>query len=243
MEIPIEVRGLQKAKKEELRDYLLTFVTEERRNLMERLLKKRTRYVTVALEDIFQPHNASAAIRSCECFGVHDIHIIENRFEYRVNPDVLMGAGKWVNLKRYKEPGSDNTRACLENLKSEGYRLAATIPDKDAVPLWQTPLDEKIALMFGTEEEGLSAQAMEMADLRLAIPMYGFTQSFNISVSVALCLYDICTRLREEREDWSLPEEEQLEVALEWLMNSVRNAEAISRRFLGQDASRIQGPL
>ena len=201
---------------------------------MARALDGRTRYATVVLEDIFQPHNASAAIRSCECFGIHDVHIIENRYEYRINPDVLMGSGKWVRLQRYNNPAADNTRSCLECLKSEGYRIAATVPDRDALPLSQAPLDKKIALMFGTEEEGLSEVALALADLRLTIPMSGFTQSFNISVSVALCLYEVSARLRTEKKDWPLTEKEKLDIGLDWLMNSVKNAEAICRRFFEQ---------
>ena len=223
---------LNSTQKAALREHLATFVTDRRKALIERLGRERTRYVTVVMEDIFQPHNASAAIRSCECFGVQDIHIIENRFEYRMNPDVIMGAGKWVNLLRYKDPDSNNTTSCLETLKSKGYRLAATVPDKDALPLPQMHLDQKIALMFGTEEEGLSPEALDLADLRITIPMSGFTQSFNLSVSVSLCLYDICARLRAGNEDWRLSSQERLDVELAWLLASVKNPEIICRKFI-----------
>ncbi len=234
---PFDVDALEVAQKIALREHLLTFVTGNRQELMERALNGRTRYATVALEDIFQPHNASAAIRSCECFGIQDIHIIENRYVYRLNPDVLMGSGKWVRLNRFNKPDADNTAHCLNALKSQGYRLAATVPNRDAIPVSEAPLDEKIALMFGTEEEGLSDAALELADLRLTIPMSGFTQSFNISVSVALCLYEISRRLRTENKDWPLSEPEKLDVSLEWIMSSVKNANAICRRFFQQDNS------
>ncbi len=232
MKESFEKNRLNYTQKSALRDHLATFATDHRNALIERFGRERTRYVTVVLEDIFQPHNASAAIRSCECFGVQDIHIIENRFAYRINPDVIMGAGKWVNLIRYKDPDSNNTTRCLETLKSKGYRLAATVPDKDALPLAQTPLDQKIALMFGTEEEGLSHEALDWADLRITIPMSGFTQSFNLSVSVSLCLYDVCARLRAGNEDWRLSSQQRLDVELDWLLGSVKNADLICRRFL-----------
>ena len=119
----------QNTMKDKLILYLQQFVTERRLKLFDSRLENRTRYLTVVLEDIFQPHNASAVMRSCECFGIQDLHIIENRNAYRINPDVALGSYKWLTLKRYNLPGDNTTRA-LVLLKQEGYRIVAAMPHK-----------------------------------------------------------------------------------------------------------------
>ena len=218
--------------KEALCAHLAQFVTENKLARMKRVIESRTRAVTVVLEDLFQPHNASAAIRTSECFGVQDVHIIENRFAYQLNPDVVMGASKWVDLYRYGGEGGEHTTACFEGLKRKGYRIVATSLRDDSIPLEELPVEQDIALCFGTEEEGLSERAERLADLSVKIPMHGFTQSLNISVSVAVCLYELCRRIRRERDDWHLSQKERLDVQLSWLRSAVRNAKLVERRFL-----------
>ena len=110
--------------KEGLIGYLRGFVTAHKQGLIDEILQVRTRHITVVLEDIFQPHNASAVLRSAECFGLQDVHIIENENEYRLNKDVTRGAAKWLTLHQYRE-GGENTRPCLEALKGQGYTVAA----------------------------------------------------------------------------------------------------------------------
>ncbi len=224
-------------RQEALIRHLAKFATPERLAKMDRVLARRTRFLTVVLEDIFQPHNASAVLRSCECFGVQDAHIIESRHTCRVSAGVVMGADKWLTLRRYREPGADNTAACLENLKSRGYRIAATALRGDCAGIEEAPLDRPLALCFGTEESGLSGNALAGADLRVRLPMHGFTQSYNVSVCAALCLYELCGRLRREREDWKLPRGEALEVKLEWLRKCVKNSGVLEREFLAGDYS------
>ncbi len=160
--------------------YLESFLTERRRALFRKILEQRTRYLTVVLEDLYQPHNASAVLRSCECFGIQDIHIIENRNKYTVNPDIALGASKWLNLIKYNDQ-EDNTAVAIRSLKEQGYRIVATVPGKDATPLQEFDLTAgKAALLFGTELTGLTETAVSLADEKLVIPMYGFTESFNI---------------------------------------------------------------
>ena len=141
---------------------------------MERVLDLRTQSLTVVLEDVFQPHNASAAVRSCECFGIQDVHIVEGKFPYRLNKDVVLGASKWIELHRYGGPGVDHTRVCLDRIKGEGFAIAATTLSNDAVPIDQLNVSQNLALCFGSEEDGLSDTAMNLADLLVKIPMFGF---------------------------------------------------------------------
>ncbi|NCN05950.1 MAG: RNA methyltransferase [Spirochaetales bacterium] len=211
-------------------EYLSQFVTPERLSKMHRVVAERTRYLTVVLEDIFQPHNASAVLRSCDAFGVQDVHIIEDRNSYQVNPDVELGTSQWLTLQRYK--GEDPTVKAITALKSRGYRIVATSPRTDGYTLANLPIHQgPIALMFGTELTGLTPTALELADDFVTIPMFGFVESFNISVSAALCLYDITTRLRKSELSYKLQKDEQDQLLLTWLRKNIKKADALERAF------------
>jgi len=204
---------------------------EKRSELMDRVLNDRTRYITVALENIYQPHNASAVLRSCDCFGVQDVHIIENSYQYEVNPHVSLGAAQWLNLHRHNTL-DNNTSGCISNLKKDGYRIVATTPDPKAVSIHDFDVTKgKFALLFGTEKFGLTPEAFAMADEYIRIPMYGFTESFNISVSVSLCLFHFTERIRAEHAAWKLSDEEQTDIYLQWYRNTTTNSEMIERKF------------
>lgn len=212
-------------------EYLESFITEPRRMKISEVLANRTDRIRVVLEDIFQPHNASAVMRSCECFGVQHLHIIENRYAFSPNSEVSMGSNKWVSLHRHRKPGTDNTRECLSKLKDQGFQIVATALSDESLAPSEISVDRPVALCFGTEEDGLSETALSFADSTLCIPMFGFTQSFNISVSVAICLYDLCGRLRREHDDWHLSGEEMLQLRQRWIRNSLKNPDAIERRY------------
>lgn len=199
---------------------------------MESVIELRTGHIHVVLEDIFQPHNASAVMRSCECFGVQNLHVIENRNKYVLNREVTMGSSKWIHLHRYSEPDGKNSERCIQSLQDKGCRIVATSLNPGSLPLAELPLDKPVALCFGTEEDGLSNSILEAADLHMHIPMFGFTQSFNISVSAAICLHDLRRRLTESTDDWQLSEAEKRKALLLWLRNSVRNFEIQERVFL-----------
>ena len=217
---------------EELISYLSKVITPERFSLFNKIIKDRTRYMTVVLEDIFQPHNASAVLRSCDCFGVQDIHIIENENEYKVNPDVALGSSKWLNLYKYNET-ENNTLSTINALKKKGYRIIATTPHNDDVNLEDFDISKgKFALMFGSEQPGLSNIAMENADEFLKIPMFGFTESFNISVSAAIVLHHLSLKLRQSDIKFKLSEDEQNTIILEWLKQSIKKSDLIIKKFL-----------
>jgi tRNA (guanosine-2'-O-)-methyltransferase len=222
----------QKSAKE-LRDYLFGFISENKQNLFETIIENRTRHLTVVLENIYQPHNASAVLRSCDLFGVQDVHIIENTNEYTLSDEVAMGSSKWLTMKKYNEL-ENNTLACFEQLREEGYRIVATTPHTDDVLIADLPTAPKTALVFGTELTGLSDIAMQNADAFVKIPMYGFTESFNISVSAALSLYQFTENMRKSDVDWKLSEEEKIEIQIQWAMNVIKKSELIVEEFLGK---------
>lgn len=214
-----------------LLEYLLSFASENRQQLLASRLLERTRHITVVLEDIYQAQNASAVLRTADCFGVQDVHIIENTNEYRINPRVVHGAAKWLNLHKYNEV-DDNTTDCIQKLKEKGYTIVATSPHANSVSLYDLPLDRPIALMFGTEKLGLSSTALEQADELMYIPMYGFTESLNISVSAAICLQHLTHRLRQIQIAWQLTDDEKHELSLEWARLVLKDPVGLEKRFL-----------
>ncbi|HEY0977089.1 MAG TPA: RNA methyltransferase [Flavobacteriales bacterium] len=210
---------------------LIAYVSDNKRALFDRIAPQRTRHVTVVLEDIYQPHNASAVVRTCDLLGVQDIHIIENRNKYTVNPDVTLGSSKWTDMHRYRDRTLDNSLACARSLKEKGYLIVATSPRSDNVTPATIPLDRPLAFCFGTELTGLSDAMMEHADIGLRIPMYGFTESYNISVSAAITLYTVMERLRASDIDWRLDEEALLRLKLDWARKMVHSAQHLEERF------------
>ena len=211
-----------------LTGHLGQFVTEHKRALMEETLARRTRWLTIAVEDLHKPHNGSACLRTCECHGVQDVHIVETRNAYRVNPDVALGASKWLTLHRHSDIAS-----CLAALRAAGYRVVATSPRRDGHCPAELPLDRPVAILFGNEEEGLSEAALDGADTTLRLPMHGFTESYNISVSVAIALSRLTERLHADPGPrWRLEPDARARLRLEWYLATVRNSELIAREFL-----------
>ena len=218
--------------KEKLLNYLKKFVTPERSNKIEDIVEQRTKYISIVLEDIYQSQNASAVLRSCECFGIQDVHIIENRNTYQVNPDVALGSNKWLNLLRYNQPDTNNTTVAISHLRNAGYRIVATTPHQNDKKLEDfNLLAGKTALFFGNELEGLSDEIINSADEFLKIPMYGFTESFNISVSVAVILHHLSFQLRNSNIHWQLSDREKTDLQLQWLKKSIKESEIIEKNF------------
>jgi len=211
--------------------FLGQYVTENKKRKFEEVLKQRTRHITVVLEDVFQPQNVSAVVRSCDCFGIQDLHVIENQNKYKLNPRVVMGAAKWINIRKYN--ASDfNTPDCYRYLRQKGYKIYATNPGKSNLDLDKFEVGEdKIALVFGTELTGLSDYALEHADGQLKIPMYGFTESLNISASAAMSMYDLVHKLRKSSINWELTEEDKREVRLDWYRKLIKGVDILYKEF------------
>jgi tRNA (guanosine-2'-O-)-methyltransferase len=208
----------------EIIEVLSEMVSENRISTFNEVLDNRTRYITVVLEDIFQSHNASAVIRSCDCSGIQDVHMIENSYKFAENPDVALGSSQWITKFKYNSQ-ENNTLEAIQTLRNDAYRIVATTPHTDDTLLSNLDLSKgKIALFFGSERPGLSKIVMDNADEFVKIPMYGFTESYNISVSAALCLYDIVNRLRKTEINWHLSFTEKQELLAQWLKISVKDS-------------------
>jgi len=210
--------------------YLEGFVTEKRKNTFKNILLNRTRHFTVVLEDIFQQHNSSAVIRSCDVFGIQDIHIIENKYHSKVSRHVAKGSQKWLNLNNYKED-KNNTKNCLTRLKNEGYQIIATSPHNNTCTLHDLDISKKSAFIFGVEKSGVSEEVLINSDEILTIPMVGFTESLNISVAAAIILENLTNKLRNSNYQWRLSEKEQEIIYANWLEKSIKNVDEIKNRF------------
>lgn len=210
----------------ELLEYLQGFLTPRRRELFEKVLVQRTNHFTIATQDVYQLHNTSAVIRSCDVFGVQNIHVIEERNLKKIDREIAMGAQKWIDVNRYH-----STKDCIKSLREQGYQIVATSPHEGACLLDEFDISKPSAFFFGTEKEGLSEEVMEQADVSLKIPMVGFTESLNISVSAAIILQNVTSRLRKSVLPWQLTEEEKLDLKFKWTEKTIKNSEQLIERF------------
>lgn len=212
-------------------EYLRNFVTDEKNALFERLVQLRTDYVTVVLEDLFQSHNQSAVMRSADCYGIQDIHLIENRNAYDTTSTVSQGARGWLSLFRHRKL-ENNTQAAIDLLKAKGYRIIATTPHTKDVLVDDLDLAKgKMAFFFGTELTGLSDQVISQADEYVKVPMYGFTESLNVSVCAAIIMYNVTERLKKSEIGWHLSEERKYEILFQWYRNAIKASDEILERF------------
>jgi len=210
--------------------YFESYLTQKRKDTFKKVLDQRTRHFSVVLEDIFQPHNASAVVRTCDIFGVQDIHAIENKYTNKVSRHVAKGSQKWITSTRYKSDGN-NTQICLDNLRSKGYQIIATTPHNDSCLLQDFDISKKSAFVFGVEAEGVSETVIQQADGFLKIPMVGFTESLNISVAAAIILQDVTTKLRNSDLDWQLSKEEKEILYFDWVKKTIKNVTKIEEHY------------
>lgn len=211
-------------------------ITPNKREMFDRIAADRTSHLTVVMENIYQEHNASAVLRSCDCFGLQQLHVIEKDNEYKVQRDIALGAGRWVDMFNY-DNGEKVTRDCIQNLKTQGYKIVATTPHTDSQTIYDLDISQPIALVFGTERRGISEEVEELADEFVKIPMYGFTESFNISVSVAIVLNTLRQRLEKSDLNWKLSQEEQTMLKITWCQKILNGGEMLDRHFRSLIAS------
>lgn len=207
--------------------YLEGFLTENRKAKFLEILQARTNHFTVAIEDVYQMHNTSAVMRSCDVFGLQELHVVEQKYGKKIDSQIAMGAQKWVDVFQYP-----SNQSCLKALKAKGYQIVATTPHFDSCLLEDFDISKKSALFFGTERDGLSEEVMSQADCFLKIPMVGFTESLNISVAAAIILQNLTNRLRNSDMCWKLTEEEIFFKRIDWARKSIKDVERIEQRFL-----------
>jgi len=198
-------------------------------------LADRTKRLTVVMEDIFQSQHASAVIRTCECLGIQDVHIIESRSKYGTNLKVLKGSHNWVNIMKHRFKKNEGPKAAFDELKKSGYKILVTSVSPQSQSIYDIVPDAlcKVALVLGNELHGASAVARENADALVHIPMVGFTESFNVSVSAAICVSTLLNKIRTSSEiEWRLSEEEKDEIRMKWIKSMVKRVDVLERNFL-----------
>ena len=219
--------GLDINQKSALYERTAELFSDNKRALFDRLAPLRTRHISVVLEDIYQSHNASAVLRSCDCFGVQDVHVVENRNAFNPAGDVAVGSSKWVDYYRYP-----TIQEAYAELHRKGYRIVATLPHENDQMIGDLDISQPTALVFGTELTGLTGDAIDGADAYVKIPMYGFTESFNISVCAALSLFSLTERMRRSDIHWQLNDDELLDLKLHWAMQAIRDGEQVVRQLM-----------
>lgn len=207
--------------------YIEDFITEDRQQRFLDILQSRTKHFTVAIEDVFQLHNTSAVMRTCEVFGIQELNVIEERFGKDIDKEIAMGAQKWVDVNRF-----DSTMACITSLKEQGYKIIATSPHNNSCLLDEFDINQPAALFFGTEKSGLSEEVIKAADGFIKIPMAGFTESLNISSSAAIIIQHLTNRLRQSDTDWQLTEDEVIQKRIDWTRKSIKDIDFITQKYL-----------
>jgi len=220
---------------DQLIEFLSGFVTPERLSLFNRILSLRTNYLTVVLEDLYQTQNTSAVVRTADCFGIQNVHVIENKHVFQVNPDVVRGASNWVTVTRHNGTAM-NTPAALQKLRNDGYRIVVATPHDHDVDLENFDLEKgKTAIVFGCERPGLTEWAKTEADEFMKIPMVGFTESLNVSVSVAVTLHHLSHKLRNSSVNWQLTDQEKQNLMLGWLRMTIKRVDLLEKKFYEQN--------
>ncbi len=219
-------------KSQETFDYLKQFLTEERLQKIEYFSRESSDFILPVMEDVYQFRNAAAIVRSVEACGFHKVVALEKENVFDPNLTVTKGAETWVEVE--KLPWSLNS---VKEVKSRGYKIVAVSPEKNATMLPDFEVKEPIALFFGTEFNGVTEEILEFADETLAIPMYGFTQSFNVSVAAAICLYELKQKILNSGIDDKLSEEKILDLKIRWAKNSIPSGEMILQKYLRENFS------
>ncbi len=213
-------------------EYLKQFLTDERFSKIEFYAQESSDFVLPVMEDIFQFRNAAAIVRSVEACGFHKIVAMESENEFNPNLRVTKGAETWVEVEKMP-----HQLESLKKIKERGYKILAVSPEKNAIMLPDYDLKEPVALVFGTEKEGVTEEILDFADETVAIPMYGFTKSFNVSVAAAICFYDLKQKLVKSDFEYKLSNEKLWNLKVRWAKNSIKSGEEILQKFLKEQAT------
>jgi tRNA (guanosine-2'-O-)-methyltransferase len=195
-------------------------ITPRRLNRMRTVLERRQPDLTVVTENVHDPHNISAVLRSCDAVGISKVHLvytIEERPE--LSKDVAASAQKWLEVVQHA-----SIAACYNSLRQDGFSIYATALREEAVDLHDLDLTQPVALVFGNEQRGCTEEAVSLADAPVMIPMMGMVQSLNISVACAVTLYEA---LRQRRVAGAydvpkLPEQVRTDTLEFWLRRDRR---------------------
>ncbi|TWT47093.1 tRNA (guanosine(18)-2'-O)-methyltransferase [Thalassoglobus neptunius] len=213
-----------------LQEFLNEFLTPNRRQRIAEVLDQRIASLALMLFDVYQSHNASAVLRSCDAFGVQDVYVVEQEKEFSPNRDIARGSDRWLTIQRDSGPGA--MERSLASLDQNGFRLVAMVPESSgSQTVASLPVEENLVLAFGTEKTGLPEEIIERAEYRAYLPMYGFVESCNVSVAAALAMQELGAKVRNSRQEWQICSERKRKLMLDWTKKSIPNVAAIEKRF------------
>lgn len=184
-------------------------------------------FVLPVVEDVYQFRNAAAILRSSEACGFHKVVALEQRNVFNPNLDLTKGADTWVEVERLSVHLDS-----IKKIQNRGYEIVAVSPEKNAESLPDFKIEKPIALVFGTEWRGVTQEILEFSSRTLSIPMYGFTQSFNVSVAAGICLYQLKQKLLDQKIPHFLDEEKRMELKIRWTLKSIKEGEKILKKYL-----------
>ena len=206
---------------------LSAHTTDERLWRMAEVVTQRLQSVTVVMENLHDAHNVGAVVRTAECYGIDTLHVVEMPNPYNPNKGIARGADKWLNVERHQ-----GLNRVMGDLIADGFTICAADVGEGCIPLSELPVDKPVAIVMGSERDGVSDRAKKMVDVRFSIPMKGFTESFNVSVSAAVILHEITQRRRQFlRETGDMPVEKCQVRAAGWLPKAIRRS---VQRLMGQ---------
>lgn len=213
-----------------LYEILCEHLTPRKRELFDEMANNRTRYFTAVLEDVYQAQNTSAILRSAEAWAMQDLHVVENEHSFAHHRRIAKGAKDWLTVHRYNQQ-VNNSEVCLQHLKNKGYQIVVTALREDSVPLAEMDLSSPVAVVLGTELTGASDTALQMADQKVIIPMYGFTESLNVSVAAGVIFNFISGEIRRRNLNWQLSDEEKLALKIQWARKTIYWSDHIVEMF------------
>lgn len=214
-----------------LKQQLEDLITPNKLEKIEYSLRNRSRYLTAILEEQIHPHNSSAVLRSMDCLGLQEFYLMEGLGKKKVSLNVAKGAGKWMDVHRYAAKEGQGIQQCVANLKQRGFRIAVTTPHVSGYTPENLPLDKPVALVFGNEKLGVSQEAVSLADIHIQVPMFGFTESYNLSVCAGICFYTLNKRMREEGRSWQLAEEDKEALRMQWYRKIIQRSDLLEKKI------------
>ena len=208
-------------------EILEPMLTAERLARIDSVLAARLTSVVPIVEDTYDPHNAAAAIRTTDAVGLCELHVVEPDARFSASHGVTRGAHKWIDMHRHH-----NMTDCVTELRARGFRVYSTAMSAP-LTIDDVPVDRPVAVAFGNEHAGLTPEAVTVCEGAVSVPMFGFVESLNLSVTVALAMTTLAKRRRAHiGAIGDLPEDRRARLRARWIALKIRAATGIVERVL-----------
>ncbi len=221
------MQSLSLKQKKELFLHLSKHLSETKLPLFEQVWSNRNSALRLVLENIYQPLNASAILRTADALGVHWIDVVENEHPWTINRKIAKGALDWLKIEKHQE-----VTAVLNLAKLQGFEIAVTDFSPEAISIYEYVPTRPVALVMGTELSGISKKVKEMADVSLVIPMTGFSKSLNVSVAAGIAISHLTLPTQSLSSQFPFQEEEKYDAFIQWARHSIYWSDALVKEFM-----------